>query len=92
MAIHIQDRETDWLVRDFAKRRKLGITEAVKVAIQEAERREERNFDEFRRKIEPIIAQFRAYREAKDQEDDKAFMDEMWGEDDNPPQRRSSKS
>jgi hypothetical protein len=36
MAIHIEDKETDRLARDFARRRKLKITAAIKVALIEA--------------------------------------------------------
>lgn len=36
MAFHIRDPETDNLVREFARERSVGITEAVKLAISEA--------------------------------------------------------
>lgn len=80
MAIHVQDEETDWLVRDFAKRRGLGITTAIKVAIQEASAKERSAADELALKIEPILSQVRKHRRDGFSESDKAFMDEMWGE------------
>ncbi|MBN9067247.1 MAG: type II toxin-antitoxin system VapB family antitoxin, partial [Rhizobiales bacterium] len=51
MAIHVQDEETDWLVREFARRRGLGITEAIRVAVREAGEREECDFEEYKRRI-----------------------------------------
>lgn len=81
MALHIQDKETDRLVREFARRRGVGITDAVRVAIEEATRHEEEDVEALKRKVEPILAQIRAARKRKfSPEDDKAFMDEMWGE------------
>ncbi|TAM98585.1 MAG: transcription factor [Rhizobiaceae bacterium] len=78
MAIHVQDAEADWLVREFARRRGLGITEAIKVAVQEANQREERNFEEYRRRIEPIIEQMRAFRKEGGFEEAMQFIDENW--------------
>jgi len=80
MAIHVQDAETDWLVREFARRRGLGITEAIRVAVQEAGVREERSLEEYRRRIEPIVAQMRAYRKEGGFEEAMKFIDENWGD------------
>jgi antitoxin VapB len=80
MAIHVQDEETDWLVREFARRRGIGITAAIKVAVQEAMGHEYRGVEALAQRIEPIWEQIRA-RKMPGFEDEKAFMDEMWGED-----------
>lgn len=80
MAIHIQDEETDWLVRDLARRRELGITAAAKVAVEEASEREERNFEEYRRKIEPIIEQARAFRKDGGFEEAMRTTDRDWND------------
>lgn len=80
MAIHVQDEETDWLVRDFARRRGLGITAAIRAAIQEASFRERTAGELLGQKIEPLLKQVRANRDASFRHVDKAFMDEMWGE------------
>lgn len=80
MAIHVQDEETDWLVRDFAKRRGLGITAAIRTAVQEASAQEQSAGEALGRKIEPILAKIRSMRTEGFEEGDKAFMDEMWGE------------
>jgi antitoxin VapB len=78
MAIHVQDEEADWLVREFARRRGLGITEAIKVAVREAGDREERNFEEYKRRIEPIVEQMRAYRNEGGFEEAMKYIDQNW--------------
>jgi antitoxin VapB len=78
MAIHVQDEETDWLVREFARRRGLGITEAIRVAVREAGEREERDFEEYRRRIQPIVEKMRAYRKEGGFEEAMKFIDENW--------------
>lgn len=78
MAIHVQDVETDWLVREFARRRGLGITEAIKVAVQEASGREERNLEEYRRRVQPIVEKMRPYRQEGGFEEAARFIDENW--------------
>jgi len=79
MAIHVQDEEADWLVREFARRRGVGLTAAIKLAIQEASANEISAGEELARKIEPIVSQIRALKRPNVR-DDKEFMDEMWGE------------
>jgi antitoxin VapB len=80
MVIHVKDEETDWLVREFARRRGIGITAAIKVAVEEATNLEKRGVEALTVKIEPIIEQIRA-RKTSGFNEDKVFMDEMWGED-----------
>jgi len=84
MAIHVQDKEADRMLREFAQRRGVGITEAIKVAVREAEKSDRKSVEELRRRIEPILAQVRAARKDMNfsEEDGKAFMDDMWGEND----------
>jgi antitoxin VapB len=82
MAIHVQDQEADRLLRDFARRRGIGITQAIKTAVQEATRHEKLGGEALRRKIAPLIREVRAnLKQPFSIEEDKAFMDEMWGED-----------
>jgi hypothetical protein len=69
--------EADRLVREFARRR--GITAAVKTAVREAAAREAADVDDLARRIRPIIDQIKTRKRA-DLGSDKAFMDEMWGE------------
>ena len=84
MAIHVQDKEADRMLREFARRRGVGITEAIKLAVKGAEKSEQKSAEELRRRIEPILAQVRAARKGAvfSEEEDKAFMDDMWGEND----------
>jgi antitoxin VapB len=83
MAIHVQDEETDWLVREFAKRRGLGLTAAIKTAVREASKLDETQVDAFMADIKPVLDRARARKAQNGNKpvDDKRFMDEMWGED-----------
>lgn len=84
MAIHVQDEEADWLLRDFARRRGLGLTAAIKAAVRDATRFESSRADDFLKRVKPVIDRSRARKTALGRNnkhvDDKAFMDEMWGE------------
>ncbi|MBX3569754.1 MAG: type II toxin-antitoxin system VapB family antitoxin [Rhizobiaceae bacterium] len=80
--MHVQDEETDWLVRDFARRRGLGITAAIKTAVKEASERELNAGELLAQKIEPLLKEVRASKGRQFDEDDKLFLDEMWGEPD----------
>ena len=82
MAIHVQDEETDRLVREFARRRGVGITAAIRIAVTEAGRSDAQPTAEFMARIQPVIDRARARKGSTrfDPEDDKRFMDEMWGE------------
>lgn len=82
MAIHVQDEETDRLVREFARRRGVGITAAIKIAVTEAGGRDAQAVADFMARIKPVIDRARERRGSArfDAEDDKRFMDEMWGE------------
>lgn len=80
MAIHVQDEETDWLVREFARRRGIGITAAIKTAVLEATMQERSASEALAQRLEPILKQVRAHRKDGFEESDKQFMDEMWGE------------
>jgi len=77
MAIHIADDETDWLVREFARRRGLGITAAIKTAVLEATERDKGASEALAQRLEPILKQVRAYpKTAVTKEDD----DDLWSE------------
>ncbi len=86
MALHIQDEEADRLLREFARRRGIGLTAAVKVAVIEANAsvaaKNERGPGTLAERIQPLIDEIRAARVGIEPVDQKAFMDEMWGEDD----------
>ncbi|MFC3722358.1 type II toxin-antitoxin system VapB family antitoxin [Neoaquamicrobium sediminum] len=84
MALHIQDKEADRLLRHFARARRVTLTEAVKLAVLEAEEARRQRDNATEDKLESVLVQIRAARGSRPYraEDDKAFMDEMWGEDD----------
>ncbi len=79
MAFHVRDRETDELVRELARKRQVGLTEAVKLAVGA----------ELRRDIEatPMLERIRAIRAEVARypktglKADKAFFDELSGDD-----------
>ncbi len=79
MAFHVRDPETDALVREYARVRRVGLTEAVRLAVDEAlqRRREEvQSRLERTRAITERIA--RAPRTGE--KADKAFFDELSGD------------
>lgn len=80
MAFHVRDQETDALVRELARKRQVGLTDAIKLAVGA----------ELRREVEatPILQRIRAIRAEVAQRErtglkaDKAFFDELSGDDD----------
>ncbi len=77
MAIHVKDDETDWLVRDFARRHGVGITAAIKLAIEEATEKEQVSVELAKQRLEPIWQQVRAMKSPQPH-DHRRFVDEMW--------------
>lgn len=80
MAFHVRDAETDTLVRELARKRGVGLTEAVKQAVGAALEYDERKIPlrERIRDIQDEIARWpRTGLKA-----DKAFFDELSGDDD----------
>lgn len=51
MAFHVRDPETDRLVREYAARHRIGITEAIKLAVS---RENQRDAAEVHRKLEGL--------------------------------------
>ncbi|MGD9914912.1 MAG: type II toxin-antitoxin system VapB family antitoxin [Rhizobiaceae bacterium] len=82
MALHIQDPEADRVLRDFAQRRNVGLTAAIKLAVSEADQFRDERSRSLSERLEPIWAKVRAAKSGKpfDWQEDKRFMDEMWGE------------
>lgn len=79
MAIHIVDAEADRFIREFAKRRGLGVTEALKVAVREASAAEAISGEEALRRLEPTLKKIRDLQTLRPSEaDQKRFMDEGW--------------
>jgi len=87
MVIHVKDAETDRLVRELARSRGVGITEAIREAVAEAIETD-RNAVKAR-SSRPLVERLKPLFERLDrlprppESDDKAFFDDLWGEE--PP-------
>ncbi|MGK9233677.1 type II toxin-antitoxin system VapB family antitoxin [Inquilinus limosus] len=78
MPLSIRDELTDRLVRKLAKRKGLGLTEAVRLAVENELRREEEAVP-LRERLRPLQDRIAA-RPATGLEADKAFYDELSGD------------
>lgn len=79
MAFHVRDKATDALVRELAVQRGVGLTEAVRLAVEaELERRRGRVADRMAAMRE-IVDRVAAY-PSTGLKADKAFFDEMSGD------------
>lgn len=76
MAFHVRDPEADTIVRDFARDRSVGITEAIKLAVREARdaevREQERKLEAIRRIQDRVATYGKTGLKA-----DKAFYDSL---------------
>jgi antitoxin VapB len=79
MAFHIRDERADQAVRKLAARRKLSITEAVRVAAENELQRDETADAAFMERIREIQRQAAAYPRTG-LKADKAFYDELSGD------------
>lgn len=79
MAFHVRDPETDGLVRRYARARRVGVTEAIKLAVRDALSRAEADLDEQRRALRAITDPV-ALAPSTGLEADKAFFDNLSGE------------
>ena len=79
MAFHVRDSETDALVRELARKRQLGLTDAIKLAVGAELRREAQDT--------PMLDRIRAIRSEVGRRErtglkaDKAFFDDLSGDD-----------
>ena len=80
MAFHIRDPKTDAVVRKLAKRKRVGITEAVREAAERDLKREEKKLSLWERTAD-IRARLNANADP-DFKADKAFYDWLSGEED----------
>jgi antitoxin VapB len=78
MAFHIRDPETDTLVRAFAAQERVGLTEAVKLAVKRELERGRRRVP-LRERVRPIQARIAAAPDTGLRAD-KAFFDELSGD------------
>jgi antitoxin VapB len=80
MAFHIRDRKTDELVRRLAESRRIGITEAVREATEEALKNDEKKLSLWARTAD-IRAEIAAWPKTG-LKADKAFFDSLTDEED----------
>jgi antitoxin VapB len=80
MAFHVRDPEADLLVRTLAKKRGVGITEAIKVAVREQIERDARATP-MRDRIREIQEELARFPDTG-LKADKAFFDELSGDED----------
>jgi antitoxin VapB len=78
MAFHVRDAETDALVRELAAKHKIGLTDAVKMAVRSQLQREQDAIP-LRLRIATLRSEV-LKRPATGLEADKAFFDELSGE------------
>jgi antitoxin VapB len=78
MALHIRDEETDRLVRTLAQRKRIPLTEAVKLAVGNELRREDEKLSLWER-LKPLRDRI-AESPSTGLEADKAFYDELSGD------------
>lgn len=77
MAFHVRDKETDALVRELARRKQVGLTEAVRVAVRE-ELGRMADGRPLRQRLRAIAKEIAAYPDTGAKAD-KAFFDELSG-------------
>jgi antitoxin VapB len=78
MPLHIKDNAATDAVRSLAARRRLTLTEAVRVACEEALERDARARP-IHERVAPILARLDAL-PSSGENADKAFFDREWGE------------
>ena len=78
MAFHIRDEETDTLVRELARRKGVGLTEAVKLAVRN-QLNTEKPQESLREKLRKIADSIAEYPDTGVKLD-KKFFDELSGQ------------
>lgn len=80
MAFHVRDPKTDALVRELARKRQVGLTDAIRIAV-DAELRRDVQAVPLLDRIERIRSEIRSRRRTG-LKADKAFFDELSGDED----------
>jgi antitoxin VapB len=85
MALNLRNRETERLVREYARRRGLGLTEAVHEAVEVAMRNDgtaaRTPGDALLERLQPLFDRLDRYPRTGEKAD-KAFFDDLWGQGD----------
>lgn len=79
MPFHVRDPETDALVRQYAREKRVGITDAIKLAVTKAREAEEKALAEKRAALKAIRDEVASWPRTGEVAD-KAFFDEINGD------------
>lgn len=79
MPFHVRDPETDALVREYAEQKRVGITEAIKLAVTKARAADEAALAEKRAALKAIRDEVASWPRTGEVAD-KAFFDDLSGD------------
>lgn len=79
MPFHVRDPETDALVRQYAEEKRVGITDAIKLAVTKARAADEAALAEKRAALKAIREEVASWPRTGEVAD-KAFFDELSGD------------
>lgn len=79
MAFHVRDPETDALVRRYAEEKRMGITDAIRLAVTKAREADDKARAEKLAKIDAILAEVDSWPRSG-LEADKEFFDMINGD------------
>lgn len=79
MPFHVRDPETDALVRQYAEEKRVGITDAIKLAVTRAREADEKALAEKRAALKAIRDEVASWPRTGEVAD-KAFFDELSGD------------
>lgn len=79
MAFHVRKKETDEIVRRFAASRRVGVTEAVHMAVEDALKQDEDRVAEKLKRMQAIVDEIDKWPRTG-LKADKAFFDEISGD------------
>lgn len=79
MPFHVRDPETDALVREYAEEKRVGITDAIKLAVRRAREADDKARDEKLARMRAISDRIAAL-PTTGLKADKAFLDELSGD------------
>jgi len=79
MPFHVRDPETDALVREYAEEKRVGITDAIKLAVTRAREADEKALVEKRAALKAIRDEVASWPRTGEVAD-KAFFDELSGD------------
>ena len=77
MAFHVRDPEADAMLRQYAEEKRVGITDAIKLAVTRAREADEMARAEKLAKMQAIVDEVSTWRRTG-LKADKAFFDEMY--------------